>query len=272
MNAYADLATFKSKLSIEKFEDDAELLRLLESASRRIEGICNRSFYVETATVYVNGNGASRLYLPRPYELLTVTSVLVDDDEDYDYDIAPVENTDYWLWPDNTTYKWAIDLRPTSTVLTSWPAYRRAVKIAGLWGYENDTYDSGTNVATGGISSSATSLPVDSPTAFSVGHTLLVESEQMYVTAVGTALTVERAVNGTTAAAHVATKDIYIYRYPDQVKDACLFAAHAMKEQEESPITQVIASPEMGTLTVPRSVDRQLEAILQGIIRPPECI
>lgn len=69
-----------------------------------------------------------------------------------------------------------------------------------------DFYDLDT-VRTGGITSSAITLPVNNPNRYNVGDLLVVESEEMTVTAIDQAnlnLTVVRAKNLSTAAAHVA--------------------------------------------------------------------
>ncbi len=53
----------------------------------------------------------------------------------------------------------------------------------------------------------------DASTPIPVGSVIYVESEQMYVSATGTTLTVIRGFNGTTAATHVTNTDIYIYKW-----------------------------------------------------------
>jgi len=65
--------------------------------------------------------------------------------------------------------------------------------------------DSTADVGAGGINASATTLPVTSTAPFAVTGIIQVEQEWMKVTAVGSGqLTVTRAQNGTTAAAHAA--------------------------------------------------------------------
>lgn len=73
--------------------------------------------------------------------------------------------------------------------------------------YDIDTID------TGGISSSALTLPVVTPTRYKIGDVLQVESELMKVEAIDTedsSVTVQRAFRGSTAAAHIAGVSIYI--------------------------------------------------------------
>ena len=65
----------------------------------------------------------------------------------------------------------------------------------------------------------------------SAGHTIRIGDEQLYVTAASTddqgvtTLTVQRGVNGTTAAAHAVGSGISMYRYPEGVAEACLLQA-----------------------------------------------
>ena len=53
----------------------------------------------------------------------------------------------------------------------------------------------------------------DASTAIPAGSVICVESEQMYVSATGTALTIVRGYNGTTPATHVTNTNIYIYKW-----------------------------------------------------------
>jgi len=76
-----------------------------------------------------------------------------------------------------------------------------------------DFYDVDT-VRTGGIDSSATTLPVDNPSRFNIGDKITVETEHMIVRDVNnedSELTVTRAFQITTAAAHVAGVAIIIH-------------------------------------------------------------
>lgn len=68
-------------------------------------------------------------------------------------------------------------------------------------------------IATGGISSSAVTLPVTTVTRYKIGDVLQIGSEFMKVEAIdqdNSQLTVQRAFRGSTAAAHLAAVQIYI--------------------------------------------------------------
>ena len=60
-------------------------------------------------------------------------------------------------------------------------------------------------------------------TGISPGHTILVDSEQMYVReVVGNTLTVTRGVNGTTPSAHRFGGDVSVFAYPGPVTEAAI--------------------------------------------------
>lgn len=69
----------------------------------------------------------------------------------------------------------------------------------------------------------------DASTAIPVGSTIFIESEQMFVTATGTTLTVIRDFHGTTAASHTATLDIYRYKWTAQAGTAITGVTHMVE-------------------------------------------
>jgi hypothetical protein len=88
-----------------------------------------------------------------------------------------------------------------------------------------DFYDTDT-VATGGITSSATELPVNNYSRYDIGDVISVESEIMVVRGITVStgsLSVGRGYNLSTAAAHVATKAIIINpEYSDRSLNQCI--------------------------------------------------
>lgn len=103
---------------------------------------------------------------------------------------------------------------------------KKGVQIAGVWGYGDGTsatpYVTDTTTAKA-ISVGETAIDVTSATNLSAGHTILIETEQMYITSITTnTITVEKGVNGTADAAHDTAKQIYYYRYPRDIMQACI--------------------------------------------------
>ena len=75
-NIYADLATLKSPsvLNVPDDAHDGRLLDLLATASRWIDGYCDRSFGVLESSLTFDGSGGSTLAVP---DLISVDSMRV---------------------------------------------------------------------------------------------------------------------------------------------------------------------------------------------------
>lgn len=109
-----------------------------------------------------------------------------------------------------------------------------AIQVEAIWGYhpqwDSAWDDSADSVQDAPLSASATSLTVNDADAgdaprFQIGQFLRIENEYLWVTAVDTAtniLTVERAVQGTTAATHANGTSIEIYQVPQDIAGLCL--------------------------------------------------
>ena len=98
---------------------------------------------------------------------------------------------------------------------------QQTLSILGTWGYSNNTESVTTVDAVS--STTATSVSVGSASDLSPAQTILVNSEQMYITGIsGNTLTLERGVNGTTAATHSGGDTAYRYLYDPLVVQACL--------------------------------------------------
>jgi len=209
---------------------------------------CNRRFYSEIATRYYDGSGTRELWLPD--DLISIdTSLKVDEDGDGTYELTLAVNTDYWLYPDNKSPKFRIDLNPDGTQLSAWTKARRSVEIAGMFGYSNDTELTGQTVQnTTEISASGTTLTVTSTTGISAGETLVMGSEQVYVSAVASAtdLTITRGLNGTTAAIHANGVAIYRRRYAAPIEQAVVMQVSRFWNEQKTGYSGQAGSAEMG--------------------------
>lgn len=247
---YANLSDIRSALvySSSDVADNTRLLEVLEEASRYIDEHCHRHFYVISETRYFTARDEDELIVD---DLLSVTSLKTDDDGDRTYENTWAA-TDYDLEPYNKWPKWLLRVTPDGDY--SFSTERKGVEVAGLWGYGDGAratpYDDAQTDTAEALDATETAVDVGDGTKFAVGQTILVESEQMYITSITTnTLTVERGVNGTTAATHVTAKDVYIYRYPLPVKRACLRQAQRTFRLEAVPFG-VQGSAEMGTVQV----------------------
>ena len=233
MNCYGDLVQLKADLGITATTDDTRLLAILVSASRVIDNLCGRTFYVETATKYFDAQNP--LFVD---DLLSVTTLKTDEDNDGTYENTLTENTDFYLYPLNRYPKTRVKITPSGSY-GSFGYFMKGCEIIGLWGYGSGISatpytTSGDSVQdASGISDTITTITVTDADNFSPGQTILIQSEQCYISAYDTTantLTVIRAVNGTTGATHAKDTAIYIYDYPKDVEQACLMIAEALFE------------------------------------------
>ncbi len=221
---YATLAQLRHDLTKQSADtaDDASLLTAAESASRQVDEWCKRHFQPRSETRTLSPVNASFLLLDE--DLLSLTSLKSDEDEDYDYDYTWAA-TDYWLWPLNGLPKWGIKIKRGGNYTL--PVGDGTIQIVGVWGYGDGetaaSYVDSTTDTAEALDASETGVDVVSGTPFSAGQCILVDSEQMYVTAVATnTLTVVRGVNGTTAATHDSGASVNVYRYPQDVVTATI--------------------------------------------------
>lgn len=274
MNAYNDLTTLKDRMGMAGASVgdsyDTALTNLLIEASRFIDEKCLRVFYVFTGTRYFRGAG-NKLFLPD--DLLSITTLKTDEDGDGTFENTLTEDTDFVLQPPNWFPKtWAEILSQGS--YGGFAAGRvRGVQIIGSFGYGDGKsatpYVLSGSLLTAEISASTTSIPVDTGTQFGVGQTLLIDSEQMYVSAISSnTLTCTRAVNGTTAAIHVDDSVVYIYQYPEPVEEAVLIRTMRMWKRKDSAFQNYVKSGGgEGVIDVYKDTDPSVASVIKSYKR-----
>jgi len=233
--------------------------RACAAASREIEQLMGgRRFIPLTAAKsyrWPQQDGkASVLYLDD--DLLAATTLTKDDD-----DATAIAAADYFLEPSTLGPPYSrIEIDLSSSAFFSWKGTpQRAVRVTGRWGYSEETEAAG--ILAEALDASETAIDISDASLIDVGDTLIIESEQMFVTAkatfdttanlsdtltanrsdvtvtvtdgtkvkvgeviliesermlvedvTGANLTVERAYDGTTLAAHSGALDVYAYR------------------------------------------------------------
>ena len=204
---------------------DDELFQLLLAVSGAVDGYCNRRFYPLTATRTFDG--PADVLLPVP-DLLSVTSLKSDDDDDGTYETAWAA-TDYQLLPLNAqpAQHWGGPYHALRTLTRgtkqTFDAGQARYEIAGIWGYRNFQEASGSLTNGAVADATTTAVTVDDGSDFAVGQTVRIDSEQMLVTAIGgNNLTVARGLNGSTAATHTDNTTVSIVRWPAPVERATL--------------------------------------------------
>jgi hypothetical protein len=271
-NAYVTLDVFKGSgvLNITGAGDDSRLLSLLESVGRMLDRYCNRHFYAVNATRKYDGDGTEMLLTP---DLISVdaSGLKTDDNKDRTFETTWA-TTDYLLLPSNADPANAgnPDSRPYTSVEVDadagtkgeWPAGRQTVQIAGQWGYWRhkkraaETADAITDATT-------TSVTVSSRADVEAGHTLLVDSEQIYVRSYsGNVLTVDRGVNGTTAASHSGGAAIDIYEYPGPISEASILQGARLWKRKDSAFAGTAGFPETGRMRISSRLDTDVLLML----------
>ena len=157
---------------------------LIEAASRQIDNETHTFFIPKTET---------RLYrwppsLPYRTTVLELDQYLrsVSTLQAQAQDSSPttIASTDYFLEPANAGFYDHIEIDLSSTAaFQSGDTPQRSISVAGIWGRSGDTRSVGT--VTSGLASDATATTfiTTRPDLIGIGATLLIESEQVFVTA-----------------------------------------------------------------------------------------
>ena len=166
---------------------------------------------------------------------------------------------DYLLMPYNESPKTILKLNEDTT--KGFYGGQKTLTILGSWGYTNDTEQ--ITALNGAVSSTtATTVAVDSATDLSPAETILVGSEQMYVTGISSNnLTVERGVNGTTASTHADDLAVNSFLYPVEITQACLDLAKIIFRDRDMGTTQTLGTSEGSVTRATEEANDVLRAI-----------
>lgn len=237
-----------------------ELLRLmLEAASRRVDEFTNRSrsgFGPRTGVNRYNGPGKAVLRLDD--DLLAITSVTALEDIGGDAETIVVD-TDFYAEPYSGPPWQELRLHEEASP-SYWYDTTRGIAVTGTWGYSNET-ESYTTLAAAIESTTAEAATLTA--AAEIGHTYLIDSEQVYVKAeADTTPVIKRGQNGTTAATHLNGATVYVYLYPREVVDATLRIALRRWRSRDAGLTG-----EYGGGEVPATQNQESEnAILHATV------
>ncbi len=205
-------------------------LKHLEAASAEVNERTGRDFGARLVTAYLdvpracreNLQGA-RLFLP--FDVASITTLKPYSASPLTYGTAYVENTDYLVHREREDPNSPMDyLDRLSTV---WTPGERELQLVGYRGYSYEVEDTGVTVQDAPMTASTETLTLETASGIEVGETLKLEDEQCRVTAqpTETTLTVERGVNGTTAAQHAQGTVVYRRRYPRAIEEATALRA-----------------------------------------------
>lgn len=260
--------------------NDVAMLGILEAASRRVEGYAGRSpagqsgFGPRTGTNKYDAQGwygavqfyQDNIVFPLNDDLISASTVTFLDQTGGNATTV-TEGTDFYLQPYNTTPKRTLVI--TGLGATYIVPGLQIVSVAGTWGYAQELAAGTATLGT--ISSSATTAVITGG-GVSLGNTIRVDNEDLYVyaTTAGTALattggtvTVARGQNGTTAALHAAGAAISVHRYPREVVSATIQVAQRRWKMRDAGLTG-----DFGGSGIPTATFRDTEqAILAAAIQ-----
>jgi hypothetical protein len=265
-NSYGNLTTVKTQLGISGTTDDTSLLQSLEMASRSIDTFCGRYFYITSETKQYRGQG-NRLFFNE--DLLSITTLTtLKDDRSTDKTWA---STDYELFPlGDTVYpKEYIELADNTTAGSFASGIKRGVQLVGLFGYGNGNsttpYLSATTTNDGSFGATDTTFTATAGANLNIGETLLIDSEQIYITGISTnTITVQRAMNGTTGASHSTGATVNVYQYPQEIINACYLQAGRISKRWLTAYagSSLVGSPEMSPYEVSNTLDGDVQRLL----------
>ena len=277
-NAYVSVDVLKGSgvLNITGSGDDGRLRTLVESSSRVIDRYCNRRFYALQTTRKFDGDGGLTLLLP---DLISVDSngLKTDDNKDRTFETTWA-STDYLLSPSNADPATAgnpeprpytgIEVDVDAGTKSEFPVGRETVQLAGQWGWWRHLKRA-SETANAIADATTTSVTVSSRTDVEAGHTILIDSEQMYVRSYSAnTLTVDRGVNGTAAASHSGGAAIDIYEYPGPVVEAAIMQTGRLWRRKDSAYSATTGFPETGRASASNRLDPDVMLML-GMYRKP---
>jgi len=181
-NWYATREQTKRAARASGVQVDDSIDRTIEASSRSIDQATRRYFIPRTETRlyrWPQANGSSvRLYLDQ--DLISVSALRT---KAQDSSPTTISSSDYFLEPENQNPPYLrieIDLSSTAA-FEGGDTPQRSISVAGSWGYSANTRSSGTVTSGLASDSAATSMVCSDGSLIDVGDTLLIESEQLFV-------------------------------------------------------------------------------------------
>lgn len=232
-NVYAGVPDTKAAGAAARITaNDAQWLRVLVAASDEIDQRCRRSFAARVVTEYLDvprpcpeNHDGRRLFLP--FDVASITTLTAYTAAPLTFGQTLTPGVDYLaVREENDATRPYLYL---DHLTGSWSEGPRKLQLVGLRGYSYETEDTGQTVQNPTqLAANGTSLSMLDVADIAAGMMLVIEAEQVYVAAVQQAansVTLVRAQNGTTAAAHANGTPIYRRRYPRAIEEAARIRA-----------------------------------------------
>lgn len=259
-NAYATLQDFKDWKSTTDTDatDDGVISNILAASSRWIDNhLGGRKFYPTIEARLFDVPGENLIFLDSDLcEVLTITNGESSD---------TLSSSDYTLLSANLYPKWGLKLKDISSL--SWnsssdSSAEQVISVNGIWAYHNEYTTQGwTKAGTLGAAMSDTTTLTLTMTAghtVTIGNILKIGTELLNVTNISSSDTItvnQRGDNGSTAATHLITTDVYKWNTQADIWQACLEITTAAygrrKGQGTSGVAQVTGA---GVVITPKDI------------------
>lgn len=247
----------------------ARKLEILDEVSRLIDAKAHRGsgFGPWIGTKSYDGDARDVLWLRADLASLTTLSIAAAQT---DTPVTPTVETDFYL-AGLSSYEAPfrkIILHGDGTPTLFGRGYR-TTQVTGTWSYPYRTRLLSVTTAEA-LDDSETEVDVSGLTGLSPGVTILVESEQMYITAttdsVADSITVERGVNGTTAATHTTAAAIRRYVYDASVHTLALRLAEKRWKARDAGADGSDGGPDFGTLSLREGEDTIIRRMIGSTV------
>ena len=188
-NWYIGRRALKRAASINGVDRDATIDRIIEASARRIDRQTRRFFIPRTETRLYRWprEQSSRGYvLWVDQGLISVTTLQTKAQDSSPTTIAA---SDFFVEPNNTGPPFnriEIDLS-SSAAFEAGDTPQRSISVTGSWGFSNDTRSAGTVASGLASSATASSFVASDSSLLDVGDTMLIESEQVFISNVASA-------------------------------------------------------------------------------------
>ena len=182
-NWYCSREAVKRAVGINGTSRNPMVDRIIEARSRYIDRETRRIFIPKTQTRLYRWpprQPSSAYVLWLDFDLISVTTLRA---KAQDSSPTTIVAADYFLEPANYGPPYdRIEIDESSTAaFEAGDTTQRSISVLGSWGYGNDTRSVGTIDDAGGITATETTLIISDASLIDVGDTLLVESEQIFV-------------------------------------------------------------------------------------------
>lgn len=274
-HVYASVADLNDSLvtggavALTNASNNARKLEMLDEVSRLIDARAHRGsgFGPWVGTKYYDGDRCDTLYLRADLASLTTLSVATAIG---DTPVLPVVETDFYL-AGLSSYE-----APFRKIIlhghgspTRYGHGRRVTLVTGVWSFPYRTRVLSVTTAEA-LDTSETEVDVSGLTGLSPGMTILVDAEQMYVTATTDSttdsITVERGVNGTTAAAHLTSASITGYIYDASVHSLAIRLAEKRWKARDAGGDGSDGGGDVGTLSLREGEDTIIRRMIGATV------